>query len=534
MGNVTNFFNQLSMMEWVALAIFLLGFTFVWWQRVNQLTFFDFLVKFPIRLFGPIGLIKALKKQHQQLDFSQQWTEGMPSSECELCDKYIAKMKSIATKSEFENALEYLQATGQGSTIPMAWWMWAILFILTVGEALGTGALFSEFVSTNVTMNEASFFAWAIAIVLAVVLLGLTHKAGDSFADRMLIKNILGPLGQDSTPDDVDDKDKNIYYSDDQFKDRGKSQKARFFARLEQKRARGSLGWSIAAVILLSLIMGTVFGARIYGIQKQTKISVTRMEKNGITGTSSNPFKNLNGETGKQTNVPPDVKKAQQDTRKELATAIGHDTLGQGLMASILLSVFYVLVQLIGFAMSMKHSFFSMGEKAYKTTRGYTSYKAYRERFFNPYAQLAQTRLAELRNAYAKVSQKYKRNMPTISFRDYFQRHRGDVDSGVSVSEKYTSREITATANRQPSPSKSHVLDAGAKNDVLKQIAKELVDIGDPSALSEEQQADLSKLTQKEKQILADLIREERKVRQRDEVSAMDSNFAVIKDALTD
>lgn len=411
MEHIQHWLAQITVGGWLAIFFVALLALFFWWRKANNASFFDFLVNFPIKLFGPVGKIKALKKNTTNLNNRSKWIEGMPAQERDLCAAYTDKMGKITSEKDFKNAGEYLEVTGQGSVKPMGVWVWLTLFLLTMGEAAGTGALLSEYVSTNVTSNEAVYFTWGIAIILALVLLLLTHKAGKAYFEHKTFREILGQNDHEAKPTGyVDGED--ISFSDDQFADRGRAQPVRFYARLEKKKARGSLGWSAAALAVLLVIMGAVFGARWYGIHKEVTENISSTEQ------SSPDFRDPFAQ--QQQTLPPDMQKAQADSRKQVAEQIGHDQMGQGIMAAIILAVFYLVVQLVGFAMSMQRSFFQRGEDAYALTGGCASYDEYLAKFFWPYANRAEARLNELRSAYARVNEDYSNNMPNTTFVQYY------------------------------------------------------------------------------------------------------------------
>jgi hypothetical protein len=98
--------------------------------------------------------------------------------------------------------------------------------------------------------------------------------------------------------------------------------------------------------------------------------------------------------------------------------------LGQGFAATVLLSMLYLLVQGLGFFFSYEHSFFENGGKAYALTRGQPSYETYLNRFFWPFATLAEARLSSLRAHYARGNETYSHSMPTTAFSEYFQQRK--------------------------------------------------------------------------------------------------------------
>jgi len=536
MSQIHQLLTQISIAEWIAIATGAIILLFVWWSRANQPFFFDFLMNFPIRLWGPIGKFRKLKKDTTNLnERNQKWRFGMSPQEVVLSSAYKDKIGELPNEEEFNNRLEYLETTGQGSVRPMSLWLWGLMFVLTMGEAAGTGALLSEYVSTNVTSNEVANFTWAIAIVLALVLLGLTHMAGTTFFERKTFKDILGSTDSEAKPKGyVDGKDDVLYHSN-QFVDRGRPQPVRFYARLEKKKARGSLVWTILAVIFLGIIMAAVFGGRMYGIAKQNTLEVTQIAKHGVNGADdggSNPFANMDGGSGgAQAPLPPDVAKAQADSRKHLANEIGSDNLGQGLMAAILLAVFYVIVQLVGFGLAMKHAFFQHGKDAYNDTRGCRSYSELMDRFFHPYEARAESRLSELRSAYARVNENYSNNMPTTSFADYY--HQAKLSSrnaeglAKSLHEAQAQEMATqpASTTTTPAAAESHAPAPTAAQETstdLNAIAEEILDLPGREERATRLKQALTDLPEDQRTQLRETIAKVKKERERQTVDISD------------
>ncbi|OZB55435.1 MAG: hypothetical protein B7X43_00995 [Thiomonas sp. 15-63-373] len=456
MTEIHNWLAQVSLLGWIAIASATVTAAFFWWSRANQPAFFDFLMSFPLRLWGPIGKLGRLKKTTTNLNERDgKWKYGMSPQEIELCSAYKDRIGVLPSPQVFRNNLEYLDVTGQGSVRPMPWWLWAILFGLTLGEAAGTGALLSEFVSTEVTATEQVFFTWGFAVFIAVSLLFLTHKAGTTYFERKTFKEILGTTDSEAKPHDYVDGTDDVGRGDDidQTRDRGRSQPIRFYARLEKKKARGSMGWVIAVIAALAVLMVAVFGARMYGIAKQNTLEVTQISQNGVAGADgggSNPFANMGDNSSAQAALPPDVAQAQAESRKKLAKEIGGDSMGQGLMAAIILTLFYVLVQMLGFAVSMKHAFFQKGHDAYEATRGCRSYEEMRAKYFAPYESRAEARLSELRSAYARVNESYSKSIPTTSFADFF--HESSLDSESALARAKARHESQAAPVSAPVP----------------------------------------------------------------------------------
>ena len=447
MSALLSFFSQVPVIGWVSLVSALLFIAFIWWSRANEAAFFDFLMNFPIRLFGYIGRVKQLKANTTNLNSRDSWRNGMPTQERELCSAYIDKMGVISSERQFNNAVEYLGVTGQASVRPLSIGIWIVLFILTLGEAIGTGFFIAPYVSQHITSSQALPVAMALAIVLAIMLLGLTHMAGITFFERKTIREILGQIDGEASPEGYRNGEDIIYGSNhDQLADRGRTQAVRFYSRLNAKKYRGTLSWTITATILLLAVVVTVFGGRYYelGEKSTNEVQAVNMEQ----GTGSDPFSSM-----MPSDLPKNVLDAQAETRGKIAEEVASSRFGQGMMAAILLAMFYLIVQAVGFAATVTHSFFQSGSKAYKDSRGCSTYEEYIGKYFTPFATRAQSRLDELRAQYARVNEKYGSIVPTISFVEYYHLRKNEQNNAPQAAHEWHAREQErAAAASSPAP----------------------------------------------------------------------------------
>lgn len=445
-----SFFDQMTTMHWVIAGSVLFFATFYWWIRSNQPVWFDFLYSFPIQLFGHIGKLKRLKKNTHSVENRNSWeSNGMPPAEYTLCNEYAAAMKCAQSHVVFKRAKEYLRLTYQSDIKPMALWTFAVLFVLTIAEAMGTGFLMAPFISSEMSSSQIGYAGWVLAVAMAIILLLLTHHAGKSVKKINSIKHALGDMDQNAKPRDLD-CDNPISVDMDQDVDEGKSGEARFYRRVVKLKDRGSYGPVIGVVVLLTLVLSMVFVVRWEGIKKQNTLEVVQMEKNGIrdsgADSGSNPFASSDSQA-----VPPDVAKSQEQSREKVAKEIGAANLGQGFGAAFLLALIYVLTQAAGFWFAFETAFVGEGEKAYELTRGEPDYQSFHAKYISPYEARAESRLAELRRHFSSVLTEYGRKPATMMFREFIQKRQDEING--------LHREQLESASRvRPTPAPSPVI----------------------------------------------------------------------------
>lgn len=392
---------------------------FAWWVLANRFLWFDFYYTFPLKLFGNIGKLKRLKDATERADDRRTWKNGMSEAENTLCADYSGHIKAAQSHEKFENAREYLAITNQAATRPLPAWRWGVLFLLTMGEAVGTGFLISPWVSSKMSAHDIQFAGWIIAGVLATVLLLVTHKAGHSAKKRVAILHGVGKLDKNARPPGAQGKPR-VRWDTDQCIDEGADSDTRFFLRVMSNRDRGSWALTIVAAILLGGVLGGVFYIRWEGIRQQNTRSVAAMEKNGLSGASTNPFAGMSGSNGSA--LPPAVRRNQMLARKAVAIQIGSEELGQGLGAAGLLAFLYVLTQAVGFLFAFDSAFVGEGARAYEATGGESDYDALLRKHVTPFVRRASARLEDLRHSFILRMPLYAEAPPTSTFEDYFRR----------------------------------------------------------------------------------------------------------------
>lgn len=461
---MTDFLSPITTLQWLLLAVALMGAMFYWWTKANEAAWFDFLYNFPVRIWH-IGRLKELKANTEQVAARQSWENGMPQPENSLCTEYKNKMGTANTPGTFNRAQEYLRLTYQSEISPMSFWAFALLVVLTISEAMGTGFLLSPFISEALSSNQIGYAGWVLAVTLAAILLKITHGAGKSAKKIMSIKHALGNLDKNGVPQDLVNNGK-ISASCDQSQDEGKSAEARFYRRAVNLKNRGSWVPSVVVGVLLVLVVTGVFGLRWYGIMKQNTIEVVQLTKNGVGEASAeggNPF----ATAGVPAALPPDVTQSLQQSREKVAKEIGKADLMQGFGAAFLLALIYLLTQAAGFWFSYEHSFISEGAKAYALTKGEPDYQSYHAKYILPFEGRADSRLADLRRHFGSVLPEYARNPATKTFRQFVNEQQISTAAMHSVAHNEQGNQSTGSSiSRVEKTASAQQLVATGANDV--------------------------------------------------------------------
>ena len=396
----------------------------------------------------------AWKRKTSGIENRSSWEKnGLPAPERELCE-YYRRFAQAADEYTFKNAYEWLKLSGQSATTPLSVIYLLILFILTFGEAMGTGLLLAPFISTQMTGSMVAPAGFGVATFMAVAMLGLTHWAGSEAAFANAIKDNIGSS--------VSTEKFNICRigaGDDYRIDDGMEPNRRFANRaLNGDHHRANIWGRVFAFTFLTGIVLAIFGIRFYENRQQYDNNVQELPSaSAACGTPSNaasssdPFSNMN--SGGKNTIPGFASGTTSPPSVNCNATTAHDngakdSLLSGEMAAdtaaVMLALFYVIVQLLGFNLAKKHSFFGEGEKAYATTQGYISYDELRRDRLEHVYKLGNHALHILRNHLIQRVNKYRDNPADIGIQEYIYRIGLGNTADLSPAEKEKARGIEA------------------------------------------------------------------------------------------
>ncbi|HQT25589.1 MAG TPA: hypothetical protein PLK99_03215 [Burkholderiales bacterium] len=383
--------------------------------------------------------MRSWKKKTAGIENRSTWEEsGMPAPEKELCDYYL-KYASATDRRTFNNAVEWLKLTGQGGVKPTSLWVWGVLFLLTIGEAAGTGMLLAGSISNKITGNEIAPFGFILATILAFGLLWLTHTAGREAAFSSAIQQHLGTSVASETFGA-----RKISPADDFRIDEGVDDNRRFANRaLSGDHHRANRWARVTSALILALLVAAIFAIRYYNNQQEYDNRVRELPSNsgcGAPAGSSDPFASMQAGPSipgfaPGTVSPPSVKCDATTVNNNGAKDSIRSTEISSDFSAAVLALLYVIVQFIGFVTAWKHSFFGEGEKAFEITRGYPNYDELSRDRLEPVYKLGNVALQSLRNHLTQRINSYRDNPSHMDIQQYAMRKKYNVDATVSAEE---------------------------------------------------------------------------------------------------
>ncbi|WP_322045495.1 hypothetical protein [Paraburkholderia sp. J67] len=344
-------------------------------------------------------------------------------AEVELFNYYEDGLEKTGREA-FLNAREYLKISGQNGRKPMSSTLWAILGVLTVAEAIGTGLLLAPLLSKDITPVFAMVAGSAIAFVIAIVAVRFTHAAGEDMFANTLLSKVRNSFKQnkgfrrgDGTK--YGDFVKSVGPEDDQGIDADLEPAARLGARIgatsmsSMQPRRMNIILAVAFIVLFA-VGTTAYRHYMFNHEQDVAASGPAEATDGASGNFQNMFAQ-GGNTAQP--LPDEVADAANKSRQHAQDAVNQDSSMANDAGIMILALIYVFTQLLGLLTGYKYSFFNEdGEKAYRKTLGQLGYDDFLRVAVRPVAQRAQMRLGQLRAKLSSANPGYGDRMKPFDF----------------------------------------------------------------------------------------------------------------------
>lgn len=340
---------------------------------------------------------------------------------------YYADGLKFASPTQFTNYREFLILSDQNGRKPMAPFIWIVLAMLTIAEAIGTGLLIAPLLSQDITPNLAVVVGSVIALAIAAIALMITHGAGEDWFRNGLLTRVRKTYDEqsgffDRQGERLRDLDP-VSPEKDQTIDVGNSSIARLAARIgaTTKPAMGNrlLRMIFAVIFIVVFGLGTT-AYRHYMFNKEQDAAHSGLDSGAAAAPSYQSMFSGNGSGSTSSGnlqMPDAVASAAQQSQRQAEKAIQGDSSKANDAGIIILALIYVFTQIIGILTGFKYSFFNGdAEAAYHGTHGKMSYADYRSDVLEPVAQRAESRMEQLRSELAKKNPRFRDNVRRFSF----------------------------------------------------------------------------------------------------------------------
>ncbi len=329
--------------------------------------------------------------------------DGLVQAELTLCTTFKSVISGSSntevTAGQFNRAKNYLKITQQTDIHPPSAVARVGLFVLILAESVGTGYVLAPWMSTEITPSQANLAAAVLALAVAIVLALLTHTTGAEMAKFSHFRKRHGSEGLEVRIDLGDDQDQDAYYIDPNTNTVRQNPLPRRYAnRVDDPGAKGPALLAVSGAIIVA-IMVAIYVIRVNGVESEATRQIVSMETNGVQDAGgANPFDSADASAA----LPPSVAQARQASRKDVAESLGGNYKVQGIAASLMLALIYLVTQFTAFIVAFKSTFSGQGEAAYDFTRNQPAFETFRARFLQPKIARAESFLTQLREARKK------------------------------------------------------------------------------------------------------------------------------------
>jgi flagellar basal body-associated protein FliL len=395
-------------------GVIVLAFVITHWQEV-KFWWLNFSYNFPV-----FGKISRLAKDIEGFDENHKWFY----SEERLCRDYYNFYEKVDVDDEsYDEAKDYLHAVGELGRKPTPTFIWIMIFVLVIVEALGFAYVLAGFTIPGASEATQQKGAVGVAAMLAILLVWLTHLTGQELHKNTLIKKIRrwykndnagGHNWRDLKPDEA------LITIDNTFEDKESPNYIRMLNRLDvNDKVQATY---TKTILTLAFIIAVAVGATYIRHQVLVQeIASSHESAMNIFNDDASPFGDT--DAGDDADIGALFTDAGADDAKEDLSALfggdadaKSDTKSAANGASIedetnqkggdatfmILGLLFVFIQILGIFFGMHYDFAGRESKeAYECLRGFSTKKAflsYYERAKTHIARIAQRQLQKLQH----------------------------------------------------------------------------------------------------------------------------------------
>jgi len=398
----------------ITFAIILLAFIITHWQEV-KFWWLNFTYNFPF-----FGKIARLSKDIEGFDENHKWFY----SEERLCRDYYNFYEKVDKDSEsFDEAKAYLHSAGELGRKPTPTFIWIMIFVLVVVEAFGFAYVLAGFTIPGASEATQQKGAIGVAMMLAILLVWLTHMTGQELHKNTLIKKIRrwykndnagGTNWRDLKPDEE------LITIDNTFDDEKSPNYIRMLNRIDVND-KVKTTYTKTILTLTFIILVAVGATYIRDQVLKQEIASSHDSAVNIFNESASPFGDVDdtsdadvgalfgdtsGEDAKEdlSALFGGEESSKSAGKTTSSTSVIDDTnLKGGEATFLILGLMFVFIQILGIFFGMHWGFAGRESKeAYECLKGFSTKKAflaYYDRMKTHIARTAQRQLQKLQHA---------------------------------------------------------------------------------------------------------------------------------------
>lgn len=303
---------------------------------------------------------------------------GWLHNEETLCADY-GKFIRFVDPSVFEQRQLYLHKVGDLGREKLPAWLLALLVVLVVAEGYGFSYLLAGSLAQDMSENARQIGTLAIAVVLCILLVFITHQAGHHLYRNLLLRRCRAEWDEHQRPGPF--RSVTVKLTDDQRIDDDAPEYTQCMNRLEPHQ-----NWWIVGVAAVFIILMAV-------LQVWMRVSAADLARVADTAPSAvtltvPDFQNLQ--------LPDVLTQPQQAADSKASADAATANKSENYAAFIMLSIIFVVTQAVGTYSGFKYGFAGkQSVQAYRETRGAADYHEYIS-LIDGWIAIAEARLSSL------------------------------------------------------------------------------------------------------------------------------------------
>lgn len=381
-------FSASPLLAWSIVSIMLSAVVMVGlWDKLKW-WWLNTWVSFPL-----IGRIASLSKDLNRDTTDDAWFKA----EKALCRDY-KKFIRIQDEHDFNEKIEYLTKSGDNGRTPTPTWIWLLTVAMVFVEAMGFSYVLAGYTLPGASENLQQTGAYGIAFLISVILVALTHFAGQELHKSTQIKNARREWAEDGRKSKFTTG--TLPLAKPQSTDDDQPPYTQLANRVGTHESYKITGLTVVFVVIVAVFATYVRGQVLEKTLHEEVVGKSAQMNITITGDSDGLNMTLK-ETGNPALPDADVAQNQAAKDKAILDETNIDRHG-GWGTFIVLAFVFVFLQILGVIFGYRWGFAGQNSAAaYQAIGGgrYTTYTDVREHF----KEIADTAQAKLENLQQKL-----------------------------------------------------------------------------------------------------------------------------------
>lgn len=343
----------------------------LWWHDIR---YFMMRVSWSFPLFG--GIARAGRKDHKL------GQDGWYPVETQLCGGFYRHYNSFNKSPDYyEKCDDYLNKVDELGRKEKGLFLWLLIVGLILLEAVGFAYVLAPFMTKNASSNEQTMLAWFLAMLLSVAAVVLTELMGKEWHKNELMKKIREWWASDNGTNRKDLRPEKNISIDKTYSDNESPRSIQLLNRISANaKVTPSYTLTIITVLyIISLALGAYF-IRSYTLEADLIATVNAGTVTSQDTGAQDPFAAMqssvsaNSSNDDKIEVPKEISDVNKKVDQKAENESSDDLLKANKITFVILSIIYVMIQIVGIYFGYAFSFSGKeSKKAHQYTKGFNS-----------------------------------------------------------------------------------------------------------------------------------------------------------------